>query len=540
MYDQLHELVDRHHRPALAAVLVGLLALAVGNRFVQDDAYISFRYAENLVEGYGLVYNPGERVEGYTNFLWTLLIAGGIAVGCDPVVFSQVLGLACFAATLLLAYRLAEDLLGSRPLALLVVVLLGANYTMSAYATGGLETQLQATLCTAAVWLTLRLVRQSATGRGPLLALGLVTAAALLNRLDSAVFLFVLWPVAAVSVWRRAGAIGKRIADAAWLTLPPLLIVGAWLLWKLSYYGDVLPNTFYAKTGLPGAAVKGLHYVFAFLAAYWLLPLVVLGLLAVARLPRNWRFDVPVLVATVGLWTAYVIRVGGDFMEFRFFVPVLPLIFTLIAWTLVETLRRPELRAALVVMLLSASVRHAWTYEGRGIESIAKLEGHLTNPSENWEGIGRRLGELFGDSDQVVMATYAAGAIPYHAKLPTVDMFGLNDRWVARHGIATGSRTGHFREAPLEYLIRRRVSLAVGAPLVTPRDPAGEVIPWIAESAKRLRHRLANAELPPHARLIEIPLDPEYKLTVLYLTPSPRVDEAIRRHGLKTLPLGAL
>src|SRR5574341_680160 len=39
-----------------------------------DDAYISFRYAQNAIRGYGLVFNPGERVEGFTNFLWTAMM----------------------------------------------------------------------------------------------------------------------------------------------------------------------------------------------------------------------------------------------------------------------------------------------------------------------------------------------------------------------------------------------------------------------------------------------------------------------------------
>ena len=61
-------------------------------KFTVDDAYISFRYARNLADGLGLVYNAGERIEGYTNFLWTVLLAGGIELGIDPHVTSKVLG----------------------------------------------------------------------------------------------------------------------------------------------------------------------------------------------------------------------------------------------------------------------------------------------------------------------------------------------------------------------------------------------------------------------------------------------------------------
>ena len=87
----------RESRPRM--LLFGLVAvlvfLALLNRFIQDDAFISFQYARNLVEGNGLTFNPGERVEGYTNFLWTLLISAGVAIGAEPILWSYVLGL-CF------------------------------------------------------------------------------------------------------------------------------------------------------------------------------------------------------------------------------------------------------------------------------------------------------------------------------------------------------------------------------------------------------------------------------------------------------------
>ena len=59
-------------------------------RFVQDDAYISWRYAENLARGLGLVWNEGEYVEGYTNFLWTVILAIPHRVGLDVEMFATV------------------------------------------------------------------------------------------------------------------------------------------------------------------------------------------------------------------------------------------------------------------------------------------------------------------------------------------------------------------------------------------------------------------------------------------------------------------
>src|SRR5205823_2531369 len=88
---------------AALGILAGFLWLTLAcSPFVIDDAFISFRYAENLVRGYGLVFNPGERVEGYTNFLWVLIIAGAKALGGDSLLSAKVLGTLANLVTLVL------------------------------------------------------------------------------------------------------------------------------------------------------------------------------------------------------------------------------------------------------------------------------------------------------------------------------------------------------------------------------------------------------------------------------------------------------
>ena len=67
-----------------------------------DDAWITFRYSLNWALGRGPYFNVAEHVEGYSNFLWTLLIAAAMRVGGDPVLVSQVLGILCYAGTLAL------------------------------------------------------------------------------------------------------------------------------------------------------------------------------------------------------------------------------------------------------------------------------------------------------------------------------------------------------------------------------------------------------------------------------------------------------
>lgn len=182
-------------------VALGLLYLAWVNRFVQDDAFISFRYAENLATGNGLVWNPGERVEGYSNFLWTLAISFAMRVGAEPVSASIVMGRLLFSVTLFYTYKTGEFLLGSSSRGAAAMLLLGTNYTFSAYATGGLETQLQACLFLLCAYKLLTISRTGKIPRtGALFSLSVLMSAAVLTRLDSVLLIVVILPAAAFSV----------------------------------------------------------------------------------------------------------------------------------------------------------------------------------------------------------------------------------------------------------------------------------------------------------------------------------------------------
>src|SRR5262249_51975069 len=112
-----------------------------------DDAFISYRYARNIVSGAGLVFNPGEYVEGFSNLLWTLLVAAGLAIGGDADVVGHVLGLASGVIVLLATWVLARAYTrGSGPAAGWTAVLAPwivlASVPFTAWATSGMETPL--------------------------------------------------------------------------------------------------------------------------------------------------------------------------------------------------------------------------------------------------------------------------------------------------------------------------------------------------------------------------------------------------------------
>jgi arabinofuranosyltransferase len=125
----------------LALVSAGALWWAWQLRWLCDDAYISFRYADNWARGLGPVFNAGEKVEGYTNFLWTALLAVLIKLGAHPGQASLVISLGCFVGALLLLDRLALQVTYPEGRGLGIGALLaGASFLVANFATSGLET----------------------------------------------------------------------------------------------------------------------------------------------------------------------------------------------------------------------------------------------------------------------------------------------------------------------------------------------------------------------------------------------------------------
>jgi arabinofuranosyltransferase len=519
-----------------------LLALAWAVRFVQDDAFISFIYARSLARGEGLTWF-GTRIEGYTNFLWVLWIALGIKAGADPIVWSYVGGLTAFffllAATGKMALLLWDDAIP----ALLTVILLGTNYSVAAYATGGLETMLQSALLAWSTLLALRLARAEKPRWTEAAALSFLLALAAMTRPDSALPGGIIGLFALLGLYRRRAP--KRTYLA--LALPLALIGSGWLGWKLHYYGRLLPNSYYAKLG-HGASwnVNGLRFLGRFFYWYLLWPFFGAGALALLRSrPTARPLGLPALL--VAAWFAYIIAIGGDFMEFRFMVPIAPYLFLLAAWLIYYPLsqavaRRPLVMAgAAALILATASAYHALAFTGmtedKTLDSIADLKTFYDYyPDGDWDRIGKRLGQDLAGTDAVI-ATHAVGAIPYYSGLKTIDMWGLNDAQIAARGTATPSdyvRPGHRRHATLADMKERKVNLIIGDPTIM----TGSVTdPKLVRDLQIWARNVAlafNREPIGEITVAAMPLDDGKSLVLWYLTPTDAVSAAIQRAGWET------
>ncbi len=410
-------------------VVAAMLALALSLGFcVQDDTYISLRYARNFVDGHGLVYNPGERaVEGYTNFLWTAGLAGVLALGLNGVLASVWAGLLSAVALVWAVFAIGKrsQLVDGRPwVALLAPALVATDPGLLLEAVQGLETVFFTLLVTAMVWTTVQ--EMTHEQRPPWSAL--LGGLAALTRPEGYLF-YGLLQLARLLHKPRLPARGVLIG---WGVFGILTL--SHLAWRWGFYGDVVPNTFHAKTG-GGLEMwqRGFGYVGEWIAHHFaLVGLALVGAWAAVK-RASARDYATLLVITVYL--LYVIRVGGDFKPTgRFLLPVLPVLALWAQDGLGFLLNRLERRTAQAWVLAAALVGLAgWNFLTYWPKPAATAEYRVQNQADRVE-VGEFLRARFPPGTWI--AIHSAGTVPYISGLPTIDCWGLSDHHIARVEVA--------------------------------------------------------------------------------------------------------
>jgi hypothetical protein len=206
-----------------------------------DDAYISYRYAENLVRGEGLVFNHGERVEGYSNFLYVLGVAPAFWVTDRDGVyfFSVLLNIICALGALWLFSDHLGRSVGARA-ALAGSLLFALCLPLWAAVASGLETCL-VLLISMAIWVCVERIAVNPT-RGNTLTLALLTVLSLLARVDG----FLIPGIAILYLLPK-----RRIRPATVCALALVATQGLYELWRWAYYSALLPTSYHVKVAGP-------------------------------------------------------------------------------------------------------------------------------------------------------------------------------------------------------------------------------------------------------------------------------------------------
>ncbi len=474
-----------------------------------DDAYISYRYARNLVNGNGLVYNPGERVEGYSNFLYVLLMAPAFFFLGDAqaYLFSLGLNLVFISAAFLVFYFHIRDRL-PWPWTRIACVLFAICPFMWWAVGSGLETPL-IVLIQLLIWIAVSRVETSPSPRGIAL-LCIALSLSILARADG----FIAPAIAIVYL-----VVKRHHRTAACAMAATALTFGIYVSWRLAYYGYPLPNTYYAKVAgplamrvgngfdqlmeitfkwgmlpqaiglllplvfLPYDALRRHKGLFAPLVPIVLIPYntlrkykdlfpsllpIILGAYNALRkctrlasplrpilvLPYNvFRIKDKGFVDSISFemffalsWLIYWHYIGGDFLGERFVL----FLFPLGTYALFKHLA-PRVHKRAAILAIAA---------GLGLFQLTPLAAHphfnyTFKKYDAWKVTGQFLRDRYPGN---TIAVDAAGKIPFFSGLYTIDMLGLNDKHIGHLPIKRFRHSGH-NKWDAEYVLDRRPNL---------------------------------------------------------------------------------
>ncbi|WP_295434564.1 hypothetical protein [uncultured Thiodictyon sp.] len=405
---------------SLMLLLAVLILIFTTTRFrLVDDAYISFRYAYNLAHGEGLVFNVGERVEGITNLLWTLIVAAQIAmfeVSVRPFVLALSLGLITFACLRL--WQLAP-LLGASPLiGTLAAILLLLNPEFIYTTTNGLEAALYTALLVEVVYRYCR---------GRFEAACLFAALLFMTRPEGAPLGLLL---IALEYRHRRSVNQIAMGSAIWVGIVVLVT-----LFRIRYYGSPVPNSVLAKSLDLHQLIPLQDMAFAYVKGFaWTnLPLIVIFAWALWQLVQTRSLAglperVLLFCVTAMVYSSIIVlHNAGDWMPgHRLFLQY----GTLYAVAFIPLAGKDRgatlLGLALLLLTSRQTVDVLMTQRSHPILAYAQ-------PSGFWFNTSQRLAPILQQSDMI--GAEALGYVSYSLiRNRFHDPIGLTDAYIARHG----------------------------------------------------------------------------------------------------------
>jgi len=462
-----------------------------------DDPFITYRYAANLLAGHGPVFNVGERVEGFSSPLHLLLMALllKLAPSVDILFKAKLLGLGLAALALWQTGRLARAVGLTPGESLLAQILVAVNNNFALAAVNGMETTLAVCLVLGSV---LAFGREAA-GRGGVFSAGLLFLA-FLARPDAAGLFAVLLALRVLLTARRRLPWWDTLGWASVFLLPATGL----LLMRLAYYGQVVPNTYYAKQVTSQyAALWGPLYLLHPLSPvrvaweYIRLPVPLwstqwqalgtfafwgLALVGCARRGGGWWSAI--LPAVVLAQMAFVLHFGGDWMPgLRFLVPVVPLLAVLQVLGLrrlrgrgpLRAFAAPALAAALWAVCAAVSPHNPWANARFSTASADLLPADYAL-GRKWVATDRYIHDVLPPGG--VIAYSEMGYAGYrNLDKNFIDVRGLTDREIARLPSSFKGTWGvdderwMFPDDPLSHILKRRRPTAIIAFSHPPQMP---------------------------------------------------------------------
>jgi len=464
--------------------------------FIADDALISLRYAERLLQGDGLTWTSGEAVEGYSNLAWVLGVSMIGAFGLNLIDAARVLGVTSILFSfwaLARAYPRSDQKQSILPW-IGGALILCASPPIAVWTIGGLEQSLfLATLLWYLVGGLHLLDEPNTTTKATIVASALAGALLCITRPDGPLFIMLWASVFAIKTYlTERPRLSVNLRRGAPLLVFPLIAVVTQTLFRVIYYGDWLPNTAHLKAEISDQTLTWGQ-------AYWYDAALIVGpffLPAFLSLKSSKKASISLVWLSVITWVGYTWGVGGDiFPGHRHAVIIcglLALLTTLGIMSISSVLiRRLSLLLTIGICALSFKTsQSAIAYQNAKIERW------------EWDGkiIGEWIGAAFRQNDPLIAVT-AAGTLPYFSKLRALDMQGLNDRHIARQPAQSNYMLGHNRGDGAYVLSRKPDLLAFRVfGLGPPAFVSGDQMKKSREFIMRYRLRGFEGQAPHYVK----------------------------------------
>ncbi len=428
--------------------------------FIQDDAFTSLRYVENFVNGKGLVFNEGERVEGYTNFLWVMILSAfklfdlTFHINLELPKFAQLLSTIIGIPVLFVVYIISKKVLQQKVNEKMAVALSLTASAMLLFTTpfiywsvSGMETSLFILFTLLSFYYFIDFDNSKCRL--------LFTIISVLNsflRPEGLFFFLLLISFRSFKnfltldktsqIKRIKLSFDKAIFNTLLIYSIPYI---AYLIFRLTYFGYPFPNTFYAKTEFNiEFIIRGWNYYLAFLETYLLYGLLYLPtLIQLVRLKTNLTENM--LIAFCLIYTLMIIFIGGDVLPiYRFFLTVMPLLFILFINStveLIDELFKNKMQLVFKVFLIALLIGYSvFNYlrntpemmEKRSYEMglVSKMKIYAVH-LKNVHNLNRY--KKIRNEKEFSVAMSTIGAFSYYSGARVIDLVGLTDEYTAHN-----------------------------------------------------------------------------------------------------------
>ncbi len=405
----------------LLFVIVVYFLLIQQNRFIQDDAFINFRYVENFLAGNGLVFNIGENVEGFTSFSWILVLTFAKIFNLDLILFSQIktktFGLLIF----VILFLLSKDKKNS-----IIIFLISSSLLLSSggfiyWASSGMETTFFTFLIILIFYFYLRNTDLSKN-----YYFLIFSFLAIITRQEAfAIFsIFIIYNYLSNKHFYSINNLHKKILLNISLMLIPLILL---LVLRIYYYGYIFPNTYYAKTNLIlPYFYRGIEYAVNWFRYDLFYGILFLPVFYYFIKEKNQILSISLML--LGFYVLYNLYIGGDVLPHnRFFIPILPIIYLAVSYSIVNLkIQTQFLYFSLIFVLVISFIKYDLQ-----TENINYTKQHELGLVKKMRIYAEYLNENNYKNSTSVISTI--GSFGYYFQGNVIDLVGLTDGFIAHN-----------------------------------------------------------------------------------------------------------